>query len=268
MRTFFTYLFILVSVFAKGQTGLDSVYRYYHDINGISIFKIGETKENIIHILIDSMHYSGIKEKNASDLQTSQLRNLNSKLDDKIIYKGKISIDTAKFDIKEIYKTKLSLEEDMFTPGIEKYFVQRFPITDEIALNNIEMFFMNGLLCYVRMDWNPKVDDALKLKYGEPNIKSEDKIITCTYTYTGAKFDKTGSTIYKTWVNKNSDVRVISFAELYYDDNCEKQFDIWMEIYALQGHKTYWSYIGYYDAWKNNKKGKEDEKIKKQLEKF
>jgi hypothetical protein len=264
MKLIFTSTLILLFSFAKGQTKKDTVYQHYHEINGISIFKIGETKERILHTLIDSMHYSGVKEKNAFELSTF----VSQKLNDKTVYKGKISIDTANFDIEKQYETNVVMEIEMFTPGIEKYFIKQFPITNEIALKNVEFFFLNDSLCYVKMDWDKKIEDALNLKYGESNSTFDEKVYSCTYTYTGAKFEKKGSTFTNRWVNKDNKIQVFSYANLGFDEKCEQRLTSWIEIYEPAGKKRYNSGITYFTNWENFKKGKKDEKTKKQLEKF
>lgn len=234
-----------------------------HSVTGISIFQIGDSRDKILHEL-DSLGYKGPIQESAYKLTKYHSNELRGS---KIIYKGKLSEDTAKINPDNVYSTNLYLEWDMFNPNVEKYFIQSFQITEEIILQNVELLFLNGNLEYFTADWDKKITDALTLKYGEPNSKFTEKEIACTYKYTGASVTYKEFESTDTWDNSNG-IQVKSYFEKYYDDSCKEQF---VTLFSVsKDHNSFKNISGqsYYKIWLDNKKTVNDSKKKSALDKF
>lgn len=234
-----------------------------HLVTGISIFQIGSTKEKLLHDL-DSLHYKGPIDEPAYKLTKYYSEQLKS---GNIVYKGKLSVDTVNLNPDKVYDTKLYLEMEMLNPNVEKYFIKNFEITDDIKLENVELFFYNGQLEYFTIDNNKKVRDALDLKYGEANSTLKEKEINCTYTYTGASIVKKDYEITYTWDNPNG-IQIKDYQHLYYNDKCEAQVIILFTVSKNQQSFNLTSSQTYYKNFLDYKKSVNDTKKKSALDKF
>lgn len=234
-----------------------------HLVTGISIFQIGASKEKILHDL-DSMNFKGPVEESAyklSKYHSDQLKSNN------IVYKGKLSVDTLNLNPDKVYDTNLYLEMEMLNPNVEKYFIKIFPITDEIKLENVELFFYNGQLEYFTINNNKSVSDALDLKYGESNSEVKTKEVTCTYTYTGATKIEKDIEVTKTWDNPNG-IQIKDYQHLYYDDKCKAQVITLFTVSKNENSFSITSSQSFYKKFLDYKKSINDSKKKSALDKF
>ncbi len=59
-----------------------------------------------------------------------------------------------------------------------------------IRIAELDLLFKNDVLINIGATMSDQLEEALVAKYGEPQVKTESKTITCRFTYTGVTQDK------------------------------------------------------------------------------
>lgn len=101
-----------------------------------------------------------------------------------------------------------------FNKDVRVFYVRNFEIFNDIILKNIYLTFFNNILVQISCDDNTKLDDALKLKYGDPEIRKIEKV------------EKYGirTSYYSQYKTNNSNLKCDSYLTVYYDKNYDKKY--------------------------------------------
>jgi len=124
---------------------------------GLSFLQVGATKEQVLKEAFNFKVSQKIKIKNVGLLTGN-----GDGCRQKRIYKGCLSVDTSLFTYVP------PAERFLFNTEVEKYFVHKMIVSNDIIFSNIELFFVRDVLQYVVLDYQPILEEILYLKYGEP----------------------------------------------------------------------------------------------------
>ena len=91
-----------------------------------------------------------------------------------------------------------------------------------MKIKGLKMTFYKDVLFEIECDSNKKLEEALKLKYGEPEFKLEKKQVSCIYKYTGNKVNYEDKTFMQTWENGN--IKAVNYTIFWHNDKCEDMF--------------------------------------------
>lgn len=154
MKSTITFLFIAISIIAVGQS----------KIEGIGKFKLGKTTVGYIDTLCQENHFKKIKVREQPTLNPKILtidyeKLLNNK--DQII---EFLPDTIY--CMNIY-SRLCKKARVFA-------IPKITISGIVFSKTILTFF-DGVLINIRTDYHTEIEDAIKLKYGNPFIMKDKK---------------------------------------------------------------------------------------------
>lgn len=132
-----------------------------------------------------------------------------------------LNMDTEKFGIAEIVVNKAypdrSPEQALFCPDVRVFQVPTYQAAG-IEIKNLWLTFKGDILIGLQCDNSVEIDEALKLKYGAPIIKSVKKPIDCVYLSNGNKLQREESKYTSTW--SNGKIVATETTHKFYDKNC------------------------------------------------
>lgn len=98
-----------------------------------------------------------------------------------------------------------------------------------INFQNLKFTFRNGVLIGLNTDFSSEFELALIAKYGEPEIKTFNKNISCRFVLTGASDIKTEQT--KEFIWRNDNIFARGYDSIYFDNQCRYQRNRFFDIY-------------------------------------
>ncbi len=173
-------------------------------IEGIGQFKISKTPISYLNDLASQM---GVEIKQISD--NGKLYDIEKRSTSFIIQLIK---DPSKTGFSEIiYSTDC--------PQYSVFLVSGLTIST-FTFNNVYLTFYRDTLIRFKSDYVEKLDEALTIKYGKPELFDDEKDITCVYTYTGATIKKKEMNLKQTW--KNEFIEAVISNWQFYTSDCKE----------------------------------------------
>lgn len=166
------------------------------NIEGLGIFKIGKTKISIIDDLESAF---GTKSVVTSDST--------------VLYEGK-----SNTILQLVPKNKSGYGHPSICPDVKEYLIPVYNIAD-MQIKQLILNFYKDVLFEIRCDSSKELDDALKLKYGNPEILVTSEPISCVYKYTGNKVTYDNKIYVRTWENRG--IEANSLFTKQYNDKCQ-----------------------------------------------
>ena len=190
---------------------LGTSFSQEQNIEGIGLFKIGQTDISIIKQIADEMSTKILTCKSSLEFY---------ELDSKIKYVAQVFPDTVKS-----YNSPpgASVCNEVKSFSIKGFFVSG------IALKNLKLQFYNDTLYYISCDYTSEISEAMKLKYGSGKLEKKNNEIECKNTYSGVTRKVNETTIYETW--ENGKITVIGRILEFYSSKCERQLTSLFSIY-------------------------------------
>lgn len=212
-----SFLFLLIS----NMNAQDAVVEKdsFSKIEGISIFKIGKTRKEIIPLAEAKLKMKTIM-INSSEFDYDVRNGLMRKV---------IAILKPNPDIEFDYPYNYS-----FCPNTKVYFIKNYEVSG-IKLKNIYLKFYNDTLIDFICDGDEVISLALKKLYGEPELKSENENSNCALDYTDKGFTKLNVKINENWYN--GDVLCSHYSSNYYDATCTPRSNDYIYLYSISKKK-------------------------------
>ena len=182
------------------------------NISGLGIFKIGKTEIAII----DDLE----KELTTKLVVTSDSYEL-------VKAKGKSNLI-----FQLVPKNKTGYDQFSICPDVKEYLIPVYNIAD-MQIENLKLKFYKDVLFEISCDSTERLEEALKLKYGEPDMEVEKKSISCIYKYTGNKVTYEDKTFTSTWENGN--INANNYIMFWHNDQCEERF---LRTFYIRDSKT------------------------------
>jgi len=215
MKKLFLLLFLTVSISTIGQNKIEGVGKY--KINKMTIVSL----QNIINennFILDSIKSYNEYSKFKKD---SYLSNLTSKK----VYIAEVFSDTIKKYNSPPNSSLCKMRRVFYIPEME---------ISKIQLKDTYLTFYNDTLISVDIKYNDKITEAFTLKYGQPEIESNEETINCIENSNGKTIEKTEKMYYQNW--ENEDIKCTAALGFYYNDKCEQTYLSYIMIY-LKGKK-------------------------------
>ncbi len=173
---------------------------------GFGKFKIGKTT---------------IQELNNLDSSYTWFMKINNKIDSLTGAEIEYSLFGDEFTYGLIYSGIFYGQE------VKMGLVKDYIIADDKA-NLILLFFKDTLVQITTTEFTSTIRELWNLKYGEGNLKTRTKIITCNSKYG----DYTETETYNTfsWESPISKVQAIWEFDTYFDSKCKKQYTNYFQI--------------------------------------
>lgn len=182
-------------------------------IEGLGIFKINSSNISIINDISELLNVQ-LK----SSYSFTELYNMNMSRGNYVV---QTHIDTNKTGDTP---TGSCLWDQVKTFSVKGYSVSG------IDLNDLILKFYHDTLFYISCDLTTNVSEALKLKYGQGVVESNEKDVVCTNYSTGLKRNVKETSIYETW--SNGDIQAISRVLEFYSYKCERNIASGFSIYS------------------------------------
>lgn len=197
----FIFLPILCTSFSQDQK-----------IEGIGLFKIGQTHVSIIDKLSEDINTKTISCNSSSDFYEIEYS------------KTKYIIQTFPDTVKEYNSPPGS----SLCQNVKSFSVKGFYVAG-IQLKDLKLQFYNDTLYYVSCDYTSDISEAMKLKYGVGKLETKKKEIECKNSYSGTKRTLTETTIYETW--EHDEITAIGRILEFYNSKCERQLTSLFSVY-------------------------------------
>ena len=189
-------------------------------VSGLGVFKLGESVKKL-----DSFALSN-KVKFDTLTVSAALKTKNYKALNNII---SFSTDKALRIFKTTENTDESLDSDeelVILPFVEIYKINHYEVAG-ITVMNLKLYYSGDLLYKIIFDGSTELDDAMRLKYGKPEIKEITKDVKCVYKLTGNEVIEQEQTFYQTWPTEKPN-NCLLITGVYFDDKCKKNYiDSW-----------------------------------------
>lgn len=169
------------------------------EISGIGFLKVGQTTI----AALDSLISTGYKLRNSSDFMEYYRPS------------GKIILQPIRNDKEKYFHFASNIPE-------QKIFKIGTLTIANIKIENIELKFYRDTLFSININ-NYGIDftNALKLKYGDPEIKTEKKDVKCVGKIAGEYTVQ--DVAYTSSYPAKGGLKAYDFLHKYYDDHCEEQ---------------------------------------------
>lgn len=155
-----------------------------------------------------------------------------------------------------------SYPEPSLCPDVKEYIISEYNIAD-IKVENLKLKFYKSKLFDIGIrDLGAKAEivAALKMKYGEPEMKKDVEKITCINNLTGNKVTHDQVNYYETW--RNGDILASRHLGEYYNSKCENIFWDNLDIFNSVIRKSV------KDCEDLNKQGMEEKEKQKKMKKI
>ncbi|PKO01664.1 MAG: hypothetical protein CVU43_11810 [Chloroflexi bacterium HGW-Chloroflexi-5] len=166
------------------------------NIEGLGKFKIGKTKISIIN-----------------DLE----KELNTKV---VVISDGYKIFLKKKEPKYIIEDR---SYGLFSscPDVKEYHISVYNIAD-MQIKELQLGFYKDVLFRIDCNSSKELEEALKIKYGEPELKWDKKSVSCIYKYSGNEVNYNDNTFTLKWQNGN--IMATNYLKSWHDDKCKEQF--------------------------------------------
>jgi hypothetical protein len=225
--------------------------------NGIGIFKINTTTFTVINELKTILGTEGriVKSKDTE----SELMMLMDKIENS--------------NTKEKYGVIIMMSEDTLNlsnspyrasscKDVKKIIVGGYAVAG-IKIKGLELTFLNDTLIKIHCDKTPELIEAIRLKYGEGELKSKSKEVNCVYKYNGNSVQYEEIRITESW--SNDDISALCVTSKYYNDKCEQQY---LSFINISSYKKTNEQIKCEEKTNQIRKQKTEFEKKKQLKDF
>jgi len=174
-------------------------------IEGIGPFKINKTTTSIIDELVKNDGYKVKVIRKAADnlILTTRINKI---------------IREVYYDTTGFYKDQDQFPA-LYFDNIKSYYIYKYTIA-EFELWSIRLIFKNDVLIYYSSSVPAELGDAMALKFGEPERKTDEKEVTCLYKLTGNQVKSKDKTITSVW--KNGTISATLTYDDFYDSGCNK----------------------------------------------
>lgn len=115
-----------------------------------------------------------------------------------------------------------------YIAGMRYFYLNQFMIGD-MKVKSIELTFHNDTLIAFKSDWSLDIANAMKHKYGEPELYRKVDTVVCTYKLTGANTYNEKYIYISTWENANVVAKTILYKD--YNSKCEPTVSSSYEYY-------------------------------------
>jgi hypothetical protein len=181
---------IVLALYCNGQTNID----------GLGILKLGSRENDIISTL----------EKEYKRVRIATTFEDLIKLKDKNIYFLVPSKDQHFLSFR-VYES----------PQAHYYMIKELHLGEIVIHNLIVGFYDSLLFSIITRDDTKYLIEGITSKYGEPKKVHITDTVKCSYTYTGATFQKITNDFHSIFRNDDS-IECKAFIGEYYDDKCER----------------------------------------------
>lgn len=205
-------LFISLSI-------LGTSFSQEQKIEGIGLFKIGQTHVSIL-------------DKLSEDLST-KIVNCNSSSDFYEIEQSRTKYIVQIFP--DTVKEYNSPSGSSLCPNVKSFSIKGVYVAG-IQLKDLKLKFFNDTLYYLSCDYTSDISEAMKLKYGVGKLETKKNEIECKNSYSGTKRTLTETTIYETW--DNNDITAIGRILEFYSTKCERLLTSLFSVYDKRKYLT------------------------------
>ena len=119
-------------------------------------------------------------------------------------------------------------------PGAKVYSLNSYKVAD-IEITGLRLTFFNNTLVKLECDGSPDLREALKLKYGEGKLKTQEKDVHCTFVNTG------NNIAYKdleyTQSYDSAPLEAALVLHKFYDDKCKQMILNYLLVYDPEAMK-------------------------------
>jgi hypothetical protein len=178
------------------------------NIDGLGIFKIGKTDISIITDLENEFGTKSVVTSDSFELIKAKGRN------------------NSIFQL--VPKNKSGYDQFSICPDVKEYQIPVYNIAD-MQIEKLHLKFYKDVLYNIECDSSKELGEALELKYGEPELKVENKPISCIYKASGNTVTYEEKTFTSSWYNGN--IRSNNILHSYYSDKCENRRIKYFNIY-------------------------------------
>lgn len=218
-------------------------------IDGIGQFRIGKTTTNIVSQISDDKRVK-IKESHSA---------LDEYRVDGSLYKKTKNI----FIIVEPAPGDIDNVNYLHNPDYKCYFIDYYEISG-VPVSKIYLYFFKDTLYSIKCDGGVELDEALTLKYGEPEIKTETKKVKCSSRLAG-EFEVEERNHTSRWSTGIDSIKAVSYTSMYYNSKCEKSY---MSFFHLTNGELSARLNSIEVDYRANKKSQQNSDKKKSLSDF
>jgi len=207
---FFFFLAILVINFIASDNALSKEKSPKKtkqcNIEGLGIFKIGKTNISIINDLENELNTKVIVTSNSLEL-----------------YK----LTGMPNHIFQFIPKSESDYQFSICPDVKEYVISVYNIAD-MKIEKLKLKFYKDVLFSISCDSSKELEEALKLKYGEPDFSVRTESVSCLYKYTGNKVTYEDKYYTSSWENGN--IKALNTFMVWHGDKCENMFTRFLNI--------------------------------------
>jgi hypothetical protein len=115
-------------------------------------------------------------------------------------------------------------------PRVRVFWISNYSVTDGIEIKAVKLKFFNEKLIDIYCDGNEKLDEALTIKYGDPqkDVKEEEKKFT--YTYTGNTVTKIDRTFTSKWETNDKNITCVGVLMKWYNNEGEENYLTYVQL--------------------------------------
>jgi hypothetical protein len=184
----------------------DKISKKQCNIEGIGIFKIDKTTIDVIKEL-----------ENEFGTKTDIIYDFKDRYNAKGKYNSIFLIDTS----------NNRYPGSSLCPETKEYYIPVYKIAD-MEIRDIKLKFYKDILYEFDCTSTQELFEALKIKYGTPDIKKDTKVVSCLYKYTGNNVALEENTFTSTWTNGNIEAQDVMSNS--YNDKCKEIFIRFLSI--------------------------------------
>lgn len=119
---------------------------------------------------------------------------------------------------------KYQISDVSLDSRVRVFVIPKYSITETIEIKSVVLKFFKDMLIEIHCDGNEKLDEALTLKYGEPEKDLKKEEHQFTYTYTGNKVTKIDQTFTSKWQTNDPNISCTSTLMKWYSSKGEENF--------------------------------------------
>lgn len=119
------------------------------------------------------------------------------------------------------------------SPNTRKFYIGRLKISNLIEIENVELLFYKDSLYQIHCNRTSDLEDAIKVKFGEPKTTVTTKDHTFVNGY-GNRFIKTDETFLSEYNTLSDNIILTSTLSKYYNDNGEANYISFVVLYNLK----------------------------------
>jgi hypothetical protein len=218
-------------------------------IDGIGPFRIGKTTANIVNQISDDKRIK-IKESHSA---------LDEYRVDGAFYKKTKNI----FIVSEPKPGDIDNANYLHVLDYKCYFIDYYEISG-VPVSKMYLYFFKDTLYSIKCDGGVDLDEALTIKYGEPEIKTETKKVKCSSRLAG-EFEVEERNHTSRWDTGIDSIKAISYTSMYYNSKCEKSY---FSVFHITNEELSSRLSSMEVAYRANKKSQQNTEKKKSLSDF